>query len=204
MAVVAETKIVHMPPLLQTPPSQMPPLQTPRKLPLPSQMSPLQTPRRLPPPSQMPPLQTPQRLPPPSQMPPLHRGGASGGAASSTSTTHTRLPAQARVPVGRRIAYVHFPKAGSQFIDTLLHYANPKLPREVVGSVALTLENYTLSRWFAGAFWEKDGKIGMGQQGRTHTSRRAQSSGHLRRPCSCPCFACAHVLQATTTPLIKP
>lgn len=64
------------------------------------------------------------------------------------------------VPLGQRIAYVHFPKCGSQFADTLLHYANPALPPDVMGSVPVTMTNYTLRQWFDGIFWEKNGHFG--------------------------------------------
>ena len=69
-------------------------------------------------------------------------------------------PAWPTAPLARRVAYIHFPKAGSQFVDTLMHYANPRLPADVMGSVPSTQSNYTLHEWFRGIFWEKDGKIG--------------------------------------------
>ena len=64
------------------------------------------------------------------------------------------------VPLNQRIAWVHFPKCGSGFADTLLHHANASLPSSVVGSVEVTLTTHPLHSWFKGIFWEKDGKIG--------------------------------------------
>ena len=64
------------------------------------------------------------------------------------------------VPLNQRIAWVHFPKCGSGFADTLLHHANASLPSSVVGSVEVTLSTHPLHSWFKGIFWEKDGKIG--------------------------------------------
>ena len=80
------------------------------------------------------------------------------GMPSSRSSHDNRSHALA--PLSSRIAYVHFPKTGSQFLDTLMHYANPNLPPAVVGTVQKTQSTYPLREWFAGIFWEKDGKIG--------------------------------------------
>ena len=90
------------------------------------------------------------------------------------------------VPLNQRIAWVHFPKCGSGFADTLLHHANASLPWSVVGSVETTLTTHPLRSWFKGIFWEKDGKIGnhFAVTSRETTSFRGRLFGMFREPAS--------------------
>ena len=90
------------------------------------------------------------------------------------------------VPLNQRIAWVHFPKCGSGFADTLLHHANASLPSSVVGSVEVTLTTHPLHSWFKGIFWEKDGKIGnhFAVTSRETASFHGRFFGMFREPAS--------------------
>ena len=89
----------------------------------------------------------------------------------------------------RRIAWVHIPKCGTSFGNTLVHWANLSLPADAtVGTDAREfMTGYAPRRWFfdqGNIFWMKDGNFGNHNSILAHVYRtwRGRFVGMFRSP----------------------
>ena len=67
------------------------------------------------------------------------------------------LPCNLTSSCNSRIAWVHFPKCGTSFGNTLVHWANDSIPdaASIRDNESNFQQEYPLDTWFRHIFWEK-------------------------------------------------